>query len=296
MSSAQIVALLVTVADLALGGLISNGFIVTVTIRDWTKSKRLTSSEQLLLSLGISNLCAIVALYPYYLNAVSANIVSDKSKEKLFPFSVFIVTSRFWFTAWLCVFYCVKIVNSTQSLFLWWKRKISWLIPRLLLGSLIIPFLIGCYASQNISVVLTIKSNTMTNVTNGTQGKTVKYLIDSFKFSYYIIGSGFPFLVVFFCSILVVGSLCRHICRIKGNKSSLKTLQTEAHMKAAGTVLYLLVLYILFVVAQSIATSTPLEKEAAVLVSVVMMAYSPAQAAILVMVNPKLKQAATQML
>nr|XP_020647086.1 taste receptor type 2 member 134-like [Pogona vitticeps] len=46
-------------------------------------------------------------------------------------------TAQYTFTAWLCVFYCVKIVNSTQSLFLWWKLRISRLIPRLIVGSLI---------------------------------------------------------------------------------------------------------------------------------------------------------------
>uniref|UniRef100_A0A6J0THS1 Taste receptor type 2 n=1 Tax=Pogona vitticeps TaxID=103695 RepID=A0A6J0THS1_9SAUR len=294
MSSAQIVALLVTVADLALGGLISNGFIVTVTIRDWAKSKSLASSEQLLLSLGISNLCAAVILAPHYFSIFSNSTMSDDTIAKLFPFSIFIVTSRFWFTAWLCVFYCVKIVNSTQSLFLWWKRKISWLIPRLLVGSLIIPLFISWIAFRNI--LLAIKSKTMANVTNGTQGNTTPYLSPAFKLSFLSVGSGFPLLVVFLCSILVIGSLCRHICRMKGNKSSLKSLQTEAHRKAAGTVLYLLVLYISFVVAQGLAMAASLERKAAVLVTVVMMAYSPAQAAILVMVNPKLKQAAMQML
>ncbi|XP_077779621.1 taste receptor type 2 member 41-like [Podarcis muralis] len=32
---------------------------------------------------------------------------------------------QFWLAAWLCILYCIKIVNSTHSLFLWCKLRIS---------------------------------------------------------------------------------------------------------------------------------------------------------------------------
>ncbi|XP_044307030.1 taste receptor type 2 member 4-like [Varanus komodoensis] len=291
MSSLQIIAFLIAVADLALCGLISNGFIVTVAIIQWTKRRSLSSNEQLLMILGISNFCITVLLAA----SLIGNQLNNRSYlllQIIFRVAIFLLYSRFWLTAWLCVFYCLKIVNSTYSAFLWCKLRISQLIPHLLAASLVVSFFLSVFSILHLPVQS--QSNTTACTANMTQAKMgIDFSRD--RILLLSLGSGCPLLVVSLCSILIVASLCRHICRMRSAASSFKSHQTEAHIKAAGTVVFLLILYLLFYVAESLPLIVGFEGSD-LFELLVLMVYAPAQATILVLVNPKLKQAAARVL
>ncbi|KAJ7316675.1 hypothetical protein JRQ81_002837 [Phrynocephalus forsythii] len=295
MPSSQIFAVLVAVIDLALGGLISNGFIITMIIREWTKSKSLTASKQLLLSMDISNLLATVLLTPFYVDDfIMANMTSNLILQKFFPVSVLLIISRFWLTGCLCVFYCIKIVNSTHSFFLWCKLRISQLTPRVLVGSLVFAFAVSFFVF--LHECPEHQSNATAIAIIGTHGKSMKDTVDFFRLFFLAIGSGGPFLVVLICSVLVVVSFCTHARRMTSTESSLKNPQTEAHIKAAKTVLSLLFLYVSFLVSQFLSLTIELRGFDRLAISAVMMVYSPVQASILLLGNPKLKQAVVQRL
>uniref|UniRef100_A0A8D0BLN6 Taste receptor type 2 member 40 n=1 Tax=Salvator merianae TaxID=96440 RepID=A0A8D0BLN6_SALMN len=227
--------------DFVFGGLLSNGFITAVIITEWAKSRSLASCEQLLLSLGVSNIFATFVLSLGFYDWNTKIIFSNTLTFLVYYSFSYIVFMRFWLTAWLCVFYCVKILNSTHSFFLWWRMRISWLVPRLILGS--------CVASFLASVIMILsdpkpfQSNGAANITNITKVGEMEELWKNGNIFFLIIGSTCPLLIVFFCSILVVASLCRHACKMTSKGSNLRNLQTEAHVKAARTVLSLLVLY-----------------------------------------------------
>ncbi|CAM4538405.1 unnamed protein product, partial [Caretta caretta] len=51
---------------------------------------------------------------------------------------MYLNTLSLWFATWLSVFYCVKIANFSQPLFLWLKQRISGLMPQLFMGSLLV--------------------------------------------------------------------------------------------------------------------------------------------------------------
>ncbi|XP_067424406.1 taste receptor type 2 member 9-like [Emydura macquarii macquarii] len=51
---------------------------------------------------------------------------------------IFSNTVGLWFTACLSIFYCVKITSCKQPLFLRMKQRISVMVPKLLLGSLLV--------------------------------------------------------------------------------------------------------------------------------------------------------------
>ncbi|XP_060615857.2 taste receptor type 2 member 9-like [Anolis sagrei] len=288
MPSLQIFVFLLAVADLVLAGLISNGFIATVTIREWTKCRRLASSEEIFLSLALSNICSTVLSILYFWGTYN-----NFPLFKIFPATFFAAVTRFWFTAWLCVFYCIKIVNSTHAFFLWCKMRISWLIPRLLIGSLALSFFVSFISVRIFPIEL--QSNTTANATSITQVKLKDYL-GPFRLLFLIIGSGSPLIVVLFCSIMVIASLSRHVCRMASTTSSFKDLQTEAHIKAVRIVIFLLFLYVSYFMAQTISLVAQVVDMERTFISVVMIMYSPAQAAVLIFTNPKLKQAFNQLL
>ncbi|XP_062977652.1 taste receptor type 2 member 1-like [Elgaria multicarinata webbii] len=293
MSSLQIIAFLVAVADLALCGLISNGFIVTMKITEWAKSKRLTSSNHLLLSIGISNFISTILMAVYFLCEFLTDTRNCILVQIINGIAAFAVFSRFWLTALLCVFYCIKIVNSNNSLFLWCKMRISWLMPQLLVGSLVISMIVSIFSIRQTSIQS--KSNTTANIRNVTQARTLISFYTSSQQLVLSIYSGCPLLVVLLCSILVVASLCRHVCRMTSKESSFRNFQTEAHVRAAGTVLSLLILYLLLYLTENVAVLIYTDKNRFIYVFVLLV-YAPAQATILILVNPKLNQEATRML
>uniref|UniRef100_A0A803SL84 Taste receptor type 2 n=1 Tax=Anolis carolinensis TaxID=28377 RepID=A0A803SL84_ANOCA len=284
-----VIIFVVVLADFVVGGLISNGFIVKVIINEWILYKCFTANEQLLLSLSISNFTiTILMLISFFLQ----NQVNSYTRIQT-SFSYSVVVFRSWLTVWLSVFYCIKITTSTHFLFLWCKLRISWLIPRLLVGSAIISF-VSIYAFRDI--LIPSHSNTTATNTSMIQEWRLPQLVDSFKVFFLSAGSACPVLMMVLFSTVAVGSLCRHICRMTGKESRFRNPQTEAHIKAAGTVILLLLFHVSFYMAETISLTINIRTKHDIFVVVLTVVYPPAQAAILVLVNPKLKQAATHIL
>ncbi|XP_066472900.1 taste receptor type 2 member 40-like [Tiliqua scincoides] len=290
------IAFLVTLHGLALGGFTSNAFITAVIVIEWAKSRSLNSSELLLLSLSISNICCtasvMAVVYREHFNI--RNYLMSRVTNVLLNIAVL---SRYWFTAWLCVFYCIKIVNGTHSLFLWCKQRILCLLPWTLAASAVISIFSSVFAFQFVPVHL--QSNTTTaNITDMTQNAGEDKILPSYEIFYFVIGCSGSLLVVLLCSTVTVAFLYRHVCQMTGKESSFRNPQTEAHFKAARTVLFLLFLYLSFFLAQilPLTSSTEYKKIVFCVYCIVLIGYSLAQAAILVLVNTRLKQALTQML
>ncbi|XP_077780862.1 taste receptor type 2 member 40-like [Podarcis muralis] len=298
MPSSQIIAFLVVVIDMALCGFISNSFITAVMVAEWAKCRTLDAKEQLLLSMGTSSICATVLMIPaittYYLKLEFNHI----TMRMIHVFVSCVIFFRYWLLAWFCVFYCIKIVNGTHSLFLWCKLRISHLVPWLLAVSLAASLLFSVYAFHNISVQH--QSTTTANVTNMTQGHSWLETGSSLQLFFLITGSSCPLLVTLLCSIMVVASLCRHIYNMTGKGASFRSRQTEAHIKAAGTVLSFLIIYVAFYMAHLLIVFRYFEKSeqrfGSIMCSVVQVMCPSAHGILLVFVNPKLKQAATQIL
>ncbi|XP_067320893.1 taste receptor type 2 member 40-like [Anolis sagrei] len=292
MSPLESIAVWVTAVVLTISGLISNGFIVTTTIIEWTKFKSLSSSELLFLSLSLSNFVVGVLLFPFSMDDfIIFSFKQSTTLKILFPVAVFAILSRFWLTAWLCVFYCIKIVNSTHSLFLWCKLRISWLIPRLIAGSLLISFFASLGALEMYPIHCQGNATIFRTLS---QGKTLRASDFRFQLFFIIFGTCSPLLTVLLCSTLVVASLSRHICQMTG-KEHFRDFQRKAHIKATGTVLSLLLVYLSFFAVQIWSVTLDPTYTEKLFISAVMMAYAPVQATILVLSNPKLKQVLTVM-
>uniref|UniRef100_A0A803SNZ3 Taste receptor type 2 n=1 Tax=Anolis carolinensis TaxID=28377 RepID=A0A803SNZ3_ANOCA len=242
------IAFLVIAAVLNISGFISNGFIVTVMITAWTKCRRLASNEQLFLSLGLSNVCVTIVFSMYCFSFTTLSNYNVNIFQTWFSFFSSVVIFRYWLTVLLCFFYCIKIVNSTHTFSLWCKLRISWLIPRLLMGSIIISLFVLIMA-LSFMYILSPPANATTVIQGMSHNESVNILILFFL----TVGSGCPFLLVLLCSILVVASLCRHVCQMTGKESHLRSFQTKAHIQAARTVLSLLLLFLSFYVAQTLS-------------------------------------------
>ncbi|XP_050807551.1 taste receptor type 2 member 119-like [Gopherus flavomarginatus] len=61
---------------------------------------------------------------------------------------MFLNSLNLWFATLLSVFYCVKIANFSQPLFIWLKQRISGLVPQLFTGFFLVS-LVTCFPSIN---------------------------------------------------------------------------------------------------------------------------------------------------
>ncbi|XP_062825432.1 taste receptor type 2 member 10-like [Anolis carolinensis] len=92
-------------------------------------------------------------------------------------------------------------------------------------------------------------------------------------------------------SEFIVVSLCGHVCQMRSKESHLRSFQAKAHIQATWTVISLLLLFLSFFVAQTLSMTVDIGYNGKLFIFTVMSIYSPAQAVILVLNNPKLKQA-----
>ncbi|TFK08529.1 potassium channel subfamily K member 15 [Platysternon megacephalum] len=104
----------------------------------------------ILTSLGISRFflqCTIIINNIFFQEPQDLNGQCATSRTLTVAW-MFLNTLNLWFATLLSVFYCVKIANFSQPLFLWLKRRISGLVPQLLMGSFLVSLVI-CFPSIN---------------------------------------------------------------------------------------------------------------------------------------------------
>uniref|UniRef100_A0A674IKT4 Taste receptor type 2 n=1 Tax=Terrapene triunguis TaxID=2587831 RepID=A0A674IKT4_9SAUR len=135
----HLISMIISVSEFLIG-IIGNGLIVAVNYSDWVKRGKLSSCDLILTSLSITRFCLQCQLMVGILLYVTPSLKSS-SQRKLYKimniFWMFLNHSSVWFATLLSVFFCLKIANFTQPLFLWLKLRISGLVPWLVLGTLV---------------------------------------------------------------------------------------------------------------------------------------------------------------
>ncbi|XP_051667066.1 taste receptor type 2 member 9-like [Manacus candei] len=220
----------------ALAGMWINAFIVSVICMAWIKRKTLNSNEKILLFLGSSQFWFLCIAWLYsFLSLIYPNYLYVHPIFQLLAGArSFFNCSNLWFSASLCVFYCIKITNFRNSFFIYLKVKIDRIVPCLLLGSVLFCLVMGI-------TVYNIMDKALSNTLNFTcQGRIWKssIRIDQHFFPYYfIIGSGYAisFTAVILSALLLLFSLWRHKRNMQTN--SMKDLSMDAHIKAMKSIL-----------------------------------------------------------
>ncbi|XP_039560650.1 taste receptor type 2 member 7-like, partial [Passer montanus] len=223
-------------------GMWINAFIVCVLCIAWVKKKNLNSNEKILLLLGFSRfwyLCFswiyvfLSEIYPYCL-LVYPMLQLIESAYGYFN------CSHLLFSACLCGFYCIKIANFRNRLFIYLKIKIDRMVPWLLLGSVIFSLIIG------ILVYNTVDKAACKNLNFTCQERFWKatVVIEEDFFPLYIL-TGFlyttSFMAVIFSAVCLLFSLWRHKCKMQRN--SMKDLSMDAHIRAMKSILSLFIMY-----------------------------------------------------
>lgn len=218
--------------------IVQSSLIVAVLSREWVQIKRLSPVDMILINLGVCRFCL-------QLSSVLYNFCSYfNPDDKLWYIGViweFTNTLTFWLTSLLAVVYCVKVSSFTYAIFLWLKWRILRLIPRLLLGSLMI-------SSVTIIVSATryyIKSqliSMMQLLGNNTETETLKTFLEKYYTHQHLAMLCIPFLLFLTAIILLIASLSQHLRQIRHHNAH----HSNSSMKAHATALRFLAFFFIF--------------------------------------------------
>uniref|UniRef100_A0A674IIT3 Taste receptor type 2 n=1 Tax=Terrapene triunguis TaxID=2587831 RepID=A0A674IIT3_9SAUR len=270
-------------------GIIGNGLIVAVNYSDWVKRGKLSSCDLILTSLSITRFCLQCQLMVGILLYVTPSLKSS-SQRKLYKimniFWMFLNHSSVWFATLLSVFFCLKIANFTQPLFLWLKLRISGLVPWLVLGTLVTSLLPTVPLAYNNSPRNSTEEN------NNWQRHYSQLNL------FYNLGTLVPVTIFLLSSILLVISLCRHTRQMQYNTIGLSSVSIEAHIRAIKAVITFLIVCISYFLAVHIMLSYIFIGNPLIFIIsvVVMAAYPSGHTIVLILANPKLKKQVPQIL
>ncbi|NWV86282.1 TA2R7 protein, partial [Dasyornis broadbenti] len=275
-------------------GMWINAFIVCVLCVTWVKKKTLNSNEKILLLLGCSRICyfCISWVYSFLLIIHPYCFCVPLLLESLAGIQSFFDCSNLCVCACLCVFYCIKIANFRNRLFIYMKVKIDRIVPWLLLASVLLAFIFS-------TLVYHISNETQCNNRNySSQGYYWKHIIRVDEHSvpiFFVIGFVFPtsFIAVIFSAVFLLFSLWRHKCNMQTNSTN--SVSMDAHIKAMKSILSFLVIYsinfIFFILALLYARKK--ENHVAFLNFVFLYAFPGVHSLILIFSNPKLEKTLT---
>ncbi|NWV88569.1 TA2R7 protein, partial [Machaerirhynchus nigripectus] len=226
----------------AFAGMWINAFLVCVLCFAWVKKKTLNSNEKIVLLLGYSRLCSLCVSWAYsFLSIIYPKYLYVHTVLQLAVFfQSFFNYCNLWFSACLCVFYCIKIANFRNSYFIYLKVKIDRIVPWLLMGSVLLSLAIGIIAYD-------IADKPHCNNHNSTgQGNfwEANIKMDKHFFpSFFLAGFGYAasFTAVIFSAVFLLFSLWRHKRTMQTN--SMNSLSVDAHIRAMKSILSFVVMY-----------------------------------------------------
>ncbi|KFU95121.1 Taste receptor type 2 member 9, partial [Chaetura pelagica] len=272
-------------------GMWINAFMVSVLCIAWVRKKSSNSNEKILVFLGCTrfgDLCItwvtsfIKNIYPMCLHVkLLPQIVSA-----IVSFSNF---SNLWVSAFLSVFYCIKIANFQHSFFIHLKVKIDRTVPWVLLGSLLLSLSFGILISKVVDEAVCDNINC---TTTGNVWKLNIKLYQHFLPFYFITGFAYAiaFTTVISSALLLLFSLWRH--KHKMQMKSLKNVSMDAHIKAMKYILSFLFLYSISFICLVLSMSSDPEKGNTLdfVIPFFSLALPAVHSMILIFSNPKLKK------
>ncbi|XP_010161280.1 taste receptor type 2 member 40-like [Antrostomus carolinensis] len=275
-------------------GVIGNGFITAVNIINWIKSKKVSSADMILIFLSTSRFILQVTVLMHIHSLYFTDVLKLASVYKAFgAVWMFVNHASLWFSTWLYVLYCVKIINITQWLLLQLKLRIARMVPWLLLGSLVIssatslPFLWITPSTYLCSSTGNCRENSTAHITDWDSSHLYLLLL-------YFVGCFFPLILSVITSALLITSLWKHTKKMQCYADTFRDPLVDVHLTAIKSIISFLILYLSSFVAQIllIMSTSQSKDDVKVAVSLVVSgAYPSIHSIILIIVNSKLKLA-----
>ncbi|XP_007955068.1 taste receptor type 2 member 1 [Orycteropus afer afer] len=257
---------------------------------DLIKTRTWTSLGLLLSCLSVSRVCLQLMLF--YVTLIFLSLAELPSLSEYFAIAMFVNESGLWFATWLGVFYCVRIANVAHQLFFWLKRRISRLIPWLILASLFYSSIISVIYSKYMWLVpekILLQYFSKNATTHSEAVSAVQYVL--------VFALSLPFLIFLAAVLLLVFSLARHTRQMRRMVASTGDAGRSAPLSALLSILSFLILYLSHCMVGALFSSQIFQMENLVLLCTSLGGmYPAAHSVILILGNSKLKQNARLLL
>ncbi|XP_077305928.1 taste receptor type 2 member 9-like [Lithobates pipiens] len=279
---------LVTIFLNVVSGLTLNAYIVAVYVREWRKKKGFNVADRIALLSALTGIvyqcsCTVDNLIFFFGSSSS----HDKRQNLLaFAFYIFITYESVWNTAWLSIYYCLKLVKCSHRLFLQFQRRLSSSITQLLIVSLVG----SIFLTLPLPWTLHFHYHNMTNDPSSNR-HSIEIDFQYVPLSMFF-GSLLPFLLSFICIGLSVRSLLSHVHQIRHHSSQFSSSpQLEGHLRAVRTMILqvCLCLALYLAVFSMIMFSPYLGMIVRIFIFIIVNSYPSTLAVISIQGNPKLR-------
>ncbi|XP_053550809.1 taste receptor type 2 member 9-like [Bombina bombina] len=271
---------------------------MAVRLCDWNRRLTQSPGNQIQSCMALTNIVLqcimtsdgfLVLFQPYLV--FSTKVISARNL-----LLSFFANLSFWLTAWLCSFYCVTIVRFHHEVITSLKMRLPDVVPKLLLGTLLLSFSISVPTIWYIKFVT--ESTTSANLTGNYSAMTafVFYHNSTFTSIFITIGCIMPLVITLTSIGFTVASLLRHVQQMKLNAPSLSAAQLEAHYRACRTMVLLVILYVTFNVTAIRFPFSNLSFEFFLIIWLILLLYPTVQAVILIMGSSELKGTLSQII
>ncbi|KAM4608093.1 taste receptor type 2 member 9-like [Discoglossus pictus] len=275
-------------------GIFLNSFIMIVSLQDRDDFHQ-SPSSQIQFTMGMANviLQCILAIFGRVAVFSPLIVVSKEFSTIMFFLIYFLVYLSFWLTAWLSSFYCVTIVRFSNKFISSLKMKLSGVVPKLLLVTVLGSFAISVPSIWyfHYEVYVTLSENMTSNYTGNVNLLFQPDLNFFYAMVYSTIGCFLPLIITLTSIGFTLAFLLGHVWRIKLKTSSSGAPQLAAHYRACRTMILLVTLDVMFSLSEILAASAfmSLTNVWTYIAWYTSFLYPTIQAAILISGNSKMK-------
>nr|DBA15153.1 TPA: hypothetical protein GDO54_004401 [Pyxicephalus adspersus] len=274
-------------------GILVNGYIVIVNITELVTHRKLGSGDIILTCLALSRFgFQFLVLLLYVLSFMFLDLVNSQSSINNLKYTwLFFNNISTWLAAFLCAFYCVRIVNIQQCIFVFLKNHFDRFVPCFILASAGISGLCSnSYAFNGFNDVFNMSKFNHANLTSPLVLGGSNFV----TFSTISAVCSFPaFLLFFVSSGLVVGSLLRHTSKVKGQeRTGFREPSLKAHYRAVKMMGAFFIFFLLYMISFNLYVSGVLGSDIwGSFCTMAIGAYPSLHSLVLVIGNPKFKKA-----
>lgn len=291
----KIIFATIYILEFLIGNLL-NGFIVLVNFINWVQKRTISSVDQIITALAISR---VTQLWLIQINILLFLIHSVKSTEKVVRMTniAWVVTNHFnlWLSTKLSIFYLLKIVSFSNSIFLYLKWRIRHVVYVTLMLSLALLVLNIIVINTHIDVWIELNARIIPyNFSLRSSTSLLKHLL----FTNSVFAS-IPFALSLLTFFLLIFSLWKHEKKMHHNIRGSRDFNSKAHIKALKTGLAFLSLYAIFLLSLVInVCSIELQENYIIFLFSIFtgIAFSSCHSYILILGNTKLRQASLSVL
>ncbi|XP_073484929.1 taste receptor type 2 member 3-like [Aquarana catesbeiana] len=225
--------------------MILNKFIVLMNGKTWIRNKCLPTGDKIVTSLCLSRwifqcLTLVYEIFGWFLPEVHLGFFNKLIPQARLLFNYVSI----WLASLLCVYYCMKIANYKNVVFLYLKVRMSRWVPGCIGLCVFFSFVSSLpYVWQSFfSQYQAVTTNVFQNMSNNTTGGHYTYLI----------GSTPPLVIFSIAFFLTVPSLWRHIRNMSTVGSSFRNPDMKTHYNAIKSMVAFFLLHILFITSVNI--------------------------------------------